>query len=204
MKKWALWLLVGILVLSLCACGVPASPASSSDASAPAPQEPGTPPSAAGDEPSAPTLPSGALPQADVKQQVLAHAGVAESAISRYAVEYDVEDGVPHYEIEFYVGNVEYEYEVHAVSGQLLKAEKDDVSLLPAAQDMISAEQAKAAALAHAKLDANAVSRLKAELDADDAVPHYEVEFVAGGYEYDYEIHAKTGAVLNSEKERAD
>ena len=30
----------------------------------------------------------------------------------------------------------------------------------------------------------------------------YEVEFLAGGYEYDYDIDAATGAVLKCEKER--
>jgi len=31
---------------------------------------------------------------------------------------------------------------------------------------------------------------------------HYEVDFEAGAYEYEYEIHAETGEILKSEKER--
>ena len=42
---------------------------------------------------------------------------------------------------------------------------------------------------------------LSAELDLDDAVIHYDVDFNQGGYDYDYDIDAATGAVIyvNSE-----
>ncbi|HCE34134.1 MAG TPA: peptidase, partial [Clostridiales bacterium] len=42
------------------------------------------------------------------------------------------------------------------------------------------------------------------ELDFDDGIYVYEVEFVSGGYEYEYEIDAKTGRILNFEKEPID
>ena len=40
------------------------------------------------------------------------------------------------------------------------------------------------------------------ELDEDQ--PCYKVEFKAGGYDYEYEIDAFTGAVLKSERDRDD
>ena len=40
-------------------------------------------------------------------------------------VDLDLERGVMVYEVEFRVGNMEYEYEINAKSGKILKAEKD-------------------------------------------------------------------------------
>ena len=45
---------------------------------------------------------------------------------------------------------------------------------------------------------------LKAELDKEDGIMVYEVEFRYGHYEYDYEINAKTGAIIDYEKEWDD
>ena len=45
---------------------------------------------------------------------------------------------------------------------------------------------------------------LKTELDFEDGVMVYEVEFVADGYEYEYEIDAADGTVRKSERERDD
>ena len=38
---------------------------------------------------------------------------------------------------------------------------------------------------------------IKVEFDMDDGVPVYEVEVINGEYEYDVEIHAKTGTILD-------
>ena len=43
-------------------------------------------------------------------------------------MELDTDDGVQVYEIEFKVGNVEYEYDINAISGAIIssKSEVDD------------------------------------------------------------------------------
>ena len=69
---------------------------------------------------------------------------------------------------------------------------------------LISAEAAKSTALAHAGVSASNVYEFKCELDRDDGVSLYEVEFKSGGMEYEYEIDAYTGAVLKAEQDRDD
>ena len=69
---------------------------------------------------------------------------------------------------------------------------------------VISAEAAKSAALSHAGVSASNVYEFKCELDRDDGVTRYEVEFKSGGMEYEYEIDAYTGAVLKAEQDRDD
>lgn len=63
---------------------------------------------------------------------------------------------------------------------------------------LISAETAKAKALAHAGLTASQVTFIQSKLDWDDGRRVYDVEFYTKDYrEYDYEIDAYTGAVLS-------
>lgn len=62
----------------------------------------------------------------------------------------------------------------------------------------IGEAEAKRAALAHAGLNANQISLIRAILDFDDGRWVYDVEFFTpGGKEYDYEIDAYTGAVIS-------
>lgn len=67
-----------------------------------------------------------------------------------------------------------------------------------AGQARITLDEAKQAALADAGVDEGQAAYKKAKLDSEDGVPVYELEFLAGGREYEYEIDAATGAVLSS------
>lgn len=59
------------------------------------------------------------------KAAALAHAGLAESQVSKMKCEMDREDGRVVYEIEFKCDGMEYEYEIDASSGSVLKYDKD-------------------------------------------------------------------------------
>ncbi len=72
------------------------------------------------------------------------------------------------------------------------------------ADTYIGEDAAKSAALNHAGIAQENAMGLKAELDLDDAPIHYDVEFKAGGMEYDYDIDAVTGEVLKFESEVDD
>lgn len=65
----------------------------------------------------------------------------------------------------------------------------------------LTEEEAKAAALAHAGLTADQVKFSRTEFEYDDGRPEYEVEFRKDDTEYDYTIHAETGAVLKYDQE---
>lgn len=68
----------------------------------------------------------------------------------------------------------------------------------------IGEDAAKEIALKDAGLAAGDVTELKAELDLDDAVVHYDVDFKAGGMEYNYDVNATTGAIMESKSEVDD
>ena len=61
----------------------------------------------------------------EAKAIALGHAGLAESEVSRYHSELDRERGGLVYEIEFDSATHEYEYEVNAETGEIIKSEKE-------------------------------------------------------------------------------
>lgn len=138
----------------------------------------------------------------------LAHAGLSHEQISKYEIEMGYEKGVMVYEIEFDHDGYEYEYDVDARTGEILKnkKEKDDDKNESGSGEqgtLLSKEQAMAAALAHAGLSKQDVEQMGGKKDKDDGRTLYEIEFTAGGYKYEYEVDAATGAIVKYEKEQA-
>ena len=142
-----------------------------------------------------------------------AHAQVASTEVTRLHTELDYDDGVYKYEVEFVSGGAEYEYKVNAKTGEILHSkveakptaqEPAPTTQQPAATEKLTREQAQEIALKHAGLTKGQVTRLEVEYDVDDGIPEYSVEFRHDGWEYDYEIHAQTGKILDWDKERDD
>lgn len=164
--------------------------------------------------------------EARAKEAALAHAGAKEADITGYEFEMDYEHGAMIYELEFRWNGREFEYDIDAASGEILKYEgepEDEEKKGAAGTDKeagakssggsdttasaggyIGEARAKDAAISHAGLDAGSVSRFKCELDREDGRAVYEIEFRCGGYEYEYEIDAVTGAVVKQDKEKED
>ncbi len=146
------------------------------------------------------------------KQAAFNHAAVTENNILKIEVKLENENGRIVYEVDFETAEFEYDYEIDAASGAVIKSEKeinDDIPQTkppvqnpPATQDKIAAADAKSIALAHAGLSDKKVSFIKVEMDNDDGVSKYEIEFYFEGYEYEYDINSKTGEIIKHEKER--
>lgn len=165
--------------------------------------------------------------QEEALNNALAHAGVAAADIARLEIEFDSENGVMVYEVEFETASKEYEYDIDARTGEVLKykleenrkpaSETDKTTAssgeaaapsgeaAPAGSSYIGEAAAQAAALSHAGVAESDTKYIHCYIDYDDGrAEHYEVEFVAGNTEYEYEIDLYTGAVLKSEKEVHD
>ena len=74
----------------------------------------------------------------------------------------------------------------------------------PSSASYITADEAEQAALSHAGISASDVSFITCELDFDDGIMVYEVDFISGSTEYDYDINALDKSVLKFSTERAD
>lgn len=145
------------------------------------------------------------------KSIALSHASLAETAVFDLDCELDYEYGRMVYEVDFDANGAEYEYEIDAKSGDILLFEierngtkQQGGSMTQESAGYIGGEKAKSIALSNAGLSAASVTGLISELDSDDGAAVYEVEFIYGGYEYEYKIDAKSGAIIESDKEIAD
>ena len=144
------------------------------------------------------------LSEDDAKKIAFKHAGVNESDAERIRCEKDYGK----YEVDFVAGGIEYEYDVLIDSGEVVEAEreKDDdykkASIAPKEpekSEFIGEDKATSIALQHAGV--SSPDRITCELDDRRK---YEVDFVADGTEYEYDIDAVSGEILRSEKELRD
>ena len=69
------------------------------------------------------------------------------------------------------------------------------------ANGAVTLEEAVDIALKDAGFTAADVNFTKKAQDTDDGVQKYEIEFTNGGYEYDYDINAATGQIIEKGKE---
>lgn len=221
MKKFVVLTLVAALCLMLAGCPlesdeptVPSAPASTEPSTESTPEqspeasaEPSVEPSV---EPyTAPSTAPSSEPEistrdilniATSKEIALADAGVKESDATFIKAKGDVDGGVQVHEIEFVGSEIEWDYEIDAGSGDILKKETKPLEI---ATDNV-AEGAKNAALADAGVSAGDATFIKVKLDYDDGVQVYEIEFVTSTTEYDYEISASDNRVIESESERLE
>ncbi|MDO4380096.1 MAG: PepSY domain-containing protein [Clostridia bacterium] len=150
----------------------------------------------------------------EAKRIALSDSGVSESDASFKKVKLEKEHGIYEYELEFTAGSKEFEYTLNAFTGEIIgrdiESEHDHPEKTTAASSQktttgfISASDAKAIVLSHAGLGESEVTFKKFKLDEDDGIYKYEVEFKKGFIEYEYEINARDGSIIDFEKEIDD
>lgn len=69
-------------------------------------------------------------------------------------------------------------------------------------QGTITQEEALNIVLEYAGVNRSDIRELECELDSDDCMRYYEIEFKCNGYEYEAEVNAHTGSIMKFEKDR--
>ena len=144
------------------------------------------------------------------KEIALKDAGLEESAVTFTEEKFDGDDRIKKYDVEFVSSGKEYDYEINASTGKILeknvekadivattKKESTQTTLSSSNKNYIGVDKAKSIALENAGKTDSEVSFSKAKLDKDNGKTVYEVEFYADRVEYDYEIDAYTGAIID-------
>ncbi len=139
--------------------------------------------------------------EAKAKSIALNHAGLSSSQVNFVMAKLDRDDGRWVYDVEFYTDNREYDYEIDAVSGKILSYDFDAENWNGSNNgantgDYIS--QSKAQSIALAKVPgATSANVVEISMDRDDGRVVYEVEIYYNYREYDFEINATTGAIID-------
>lgn len=140
----------------------------------------------------------GAVTEAQAKAIALEHAGVAESDATFHRVKQDRDDGRAVYEVEFYAGNTEYDYEIAADTGEILSYDSDiegwTLENSGAAESAITMEQARDLVLE--RVPGAAASDVYVEREREDGRDVYEGEVYYDRTEYEFEIDALTGTFI--------
>ena len=162
------------------------------------------------------------------KSAAFAHAGLDAAQVTMGEVDFDYEDGRMVYELEFYANGAEYEYDIDASTGAVVKFSQEGGRTQTSssagsggasgnvssgsgsgtaqsgaggtAAD-IGREAALAAALNHAEVSQDQVYDLEVKREYDDGRLEYEIEFKTGGWEYEYTISAADGTILDYERD---
>ena len=199
-----------VLIISLAACKNTEQPVNTTTSPTFTPKvDPTLFTNPATEEPTVAPAPAAEAPAIITMDEAIAialkDAGFKEADVTGLHAELERDDGITVYDVDFYKGGKEYDYEIHAETGAVLKpVKKTTASGSSGSNDYISEDSAISKALSHAGLKKDQVSRLRAELDREDGRTVYEVEFETAQWEYEYEINAKTGAIIKAEKERND
>lgn len=135
------------------------------------------------------------------KTAAFQNAGVQESEVTGLQVHHDEDDGIVVYEIEFRAGTTEFEYEISGVDGSVRSVQREEHSGVQTSNQGIDGQKALDIALQHAGVNSRDAGEVEIEDELDDDVPHYKVEFQANGVEYEYEIDAQSGTVLDAERD---
>ncbi|MCM3636230.1 PepSY domain-containing protein [Sporosarcina luteola] len=114
-------------------------------------------------------------------------------------IELDKDDGRYHFDVDLKDGKYEYDLEVDAVTGEIIKFEKEaDKNHKQVKSDKLLTKEE---AIAIAKKRAFGIVK-EIELDEDDGRKEYDIEMRDGEFKYEIELDAVTGEFLEFEKER--
>lgn len=128
----------------------------------------------------------------------LKDSGLKRSNITKLEIKEKVSNKVKVFEIEFYHNQYEYEYYIAISNGKIIKKEIEYEGKLHNNNE-ISIAQAKQLALSRVKGANN--NHIKIKEDYEDGRLVYEGKIRYSGYEYEFEIDAKSGIFLEWEME---
>ncbi|MCD7808600.1 MAG: PepSY domain-containing protein, partial [Erysipelotrichaceae bacterium] len=143
----------------------------------------------------------------EAKEVALKDANVTDATMEDVQLDYD--DGVQVYDVDFTSDGIEYDYEINAQTGEIIKRETKVVATTTTTNttttdtttttSTITKDKAKSIAMNHAGV--TSVSNYTIKTDTEDGVKVYELEFTSGNYEYDYTIRMSDGKILDVDKE---
>lgn len=148
------------------------------------------------------------LTEEEVKSIAFQDAGVEESQVTRIRVHQEYDDGRDKYEVDFYVDNREYDYDIDSNTGEILSKDseieddfmnQDASGTQPTDGQVISKE--KALEIVLARVEGAGEENVRMELEKEDKYWKYEGEILYNQREYEFELNGETGEILEWSEE---
>ena len=167
-------------------------------------------------------VPAAEIAAEEAKEYALESVGLTKDQVVFISAARELDDGTEVFDIEFIVpGEMKYEFDIDAVTGAIIDQdfelwEADDeleyaaylqeaealsgVEAVSPINDGITELQARMIALKDTGNSADEMFLKKCTKDIDDGIAIYEVELLGvDGVEYEYEIRASDGAILEKD-----
>lgn len=142
------------------------------------------------------------ISEEEAKNIALSDAQIQNEDVTNIRIRLSMDDGVQEYEVEFYTGSQEYDYEIDAVTGKITSKDMEidnDFGRYATEDATISVEEAKQIALD--KVTGATEQDIHIVLDSDDGRLLYEGTIFYDQVEYEFEIDAQNGRIWSWEAE---
>lgn len=147
--------------------------------------------------------PAQAIPEEEARKIALDKFDLDESSVTFTKVQKEMDDGSERYELEFKTEDEKFEVELGAQDGDILKYERENLAAGTTNSpegDLISEQEAKKIALDKVP-GADQSHLVKFKVDRDGGRIKYEGKIVFESKEYEFDIDALTGEVLDWDQE---
>ena len=142
------------------------------------------------------------ISEEEARSIALTDAQVEAEAVTNIRIKFTVDDGRQVYDVEFYVTNQEYDYEIDAVTGEITEKDmeiENDFGSQATSDASVSIEEAKKIALD--KVPGATEKDIHIGLDYEDGKSLYEGTIFSEQREYEFEIDAQDGKIWSWEAE---
>lgn len=148
---------------------------------------------------------SNELTEEEAKKIALKDANVKEKDITNIRIKKDMDNGRTVYEVEFYVQNKEYDYEIDITTGEIINKDyeiEDDFYNQTTSNSDTNISQEEAINIVLKRVPGASKENVKIELDIDDGYKVYEGEIYYNQTEYEFELNAQNGKILKWSEDR--
>lgn len=134
----------------------------------------------------------------EVKKIVFDDSKVNGNIVKDLEIEYDYDDGIMVYDIEFISNNIKYDYEIDAKTGKIIEKEIENKNVSTStSENYLSKEKIKEIVFNKTKVKDYYDYEIEFEFKSGKAI--YEVEFETKDKEYDFELDALNGNIIRYE-----
>ena len=134
-------------------------------------------------------------------QTALSNAKLKKSQVKKIEVDYDNDDGIAVYEVEFTrkSNGKEYAYEIAADTGTIVKKSVENKYKKNSSHKKIGKKAARKKVAKSTGISYKIISEGTCTYEYDNRKGTYEIRFTDGGRNYEYEVLAPTGKILEYE-----